>query len=1192
MKSYLSGKVAKIAGVALGIAMLASVASPVLAQTSQSTIDLLLAQIASLQAQLLALQGGGGVQMSCNFTMNLSMGMSNSQVLDVQRFLNAQGATVSTSGAGSPGMETMYFGSRTKAAVMVWQNMHAAQVLAPAGLSGGTGFWGLYSRTFANTQCGGVVVVPPPITTGGSAMVTAGSQPAPSLAPQNAARVPFTRFTVTAGASAITLNSVTVERTGLAQDAVFSGITLLDGNGIQLGIAKTLNSNHQAVVGSDVTIPAGTSMTFTVAGNMASSLTNYAGQVATLSVVGLNTNGTVSGSFPITGAAHTINASLTLGTATLVASGFDPNTATTKNVGDIGLKFAGVRITAGSGEAMRLWSIRWNQSGSAGSTDLANLMVYVDGTAYPVVVSSDGKYFTATFGTGIVIDKGLAKDVYIQGDIVGSGAANRTVQFDIYKTTDIYLTGEVYGYGVVASANGNCATSATTASEFVYSSGSCAGTASTPWFSGSTFTINAGTATSINKANEIAAQNIAVNIPNQILGGYATDFKGEAVTVQSSVFSVATSSGWTGASGVLTGVTIVNQNGAIVAGPVDMASNCTNNCTLTFTDSITYPVGRNIYTIKGKIPSGVANGSTIVMSTTPSSGWTSVVGQTTGNSVSLSSYSTAVTMNTMTIKVGSLAITMSSSPVAQNIVAGAQGATFANFQLDATQSGEDVKVSNLLMTLTYGGPIASGAGNQISDCKLYDGASAITTGNNTYNPTAATTTSPTTKTMTFDSTLTVAKGTVKTLAMKCTLSSLATTNGTHKFGVTTGTGTTDVGSISATGVSSNNTIVPTGATNAGQWLTTSAIGTLVASTDSSSPSYTIVAGGQTGITNGVIRFQGTNEDIRIDKIGFRLTNTASSSPADITSPECPLCKVHLYDGATEIATVEFTGANTMATSTAINGGAGLMVTRDVAKRLTVKVDFAPIGASSPAVQGHLIAVDFWGADATGAQSGAAIYGSGSTAFGGSRLFKSYPTFTRLNLASNTVSNGTDKPLMQFKVTATGGDVGIDKFTINIATTTMNVTDATVNIHCYTVYNATSKTMSSPCTGVSADGQLDNADKTAAGANDAEIYAENSSGTQTPLQVPAGESRYFEVRGTLTSASDAGDTITTTLTGDAAYPSLATFMAQETTIDSDANDDFIWSPNATTTSGVGHVDWTNGYLVDGLPSGGIVESLSR
>ncbi len=52
----------------------------------------------------------------------LKMGMTSSQVMSLQQALNANGFLVSTTGAGSPGMESMYFGAKTKAAVMAYQS--------------------------------------------------------------------------------------------------------------------------------------------------------------------------------------------------------------------------------------------------------------------------------------------------------------------------------------------------------------------------------------------------------------------------------------------------------------------------------------------------------------------------------------------------------------------------------------------------------------------------------------------------------------------------------------------------------------------------------------------------------------------------------------------------------------------------------------------------------------------------------------------------------------------------------------------------------------------------------------------------------------------------------------------------------------------------------------------------------------
>lgn len=111
---------------------------------SRSTLSVLIAL-----AILASLFGGTKNAHAAGFPIErtLYLGMSGEDVRELQKILNRDPATsILAPGAGSPGQETPYFGLKTQDAVIRFQEKHRIELLAPLGLTAGTGIVGPSTR--------------------------------------------------------------------------------------------------------------------------------------------------------------------------------------------------------------------------------------------------------------------------------------------------------------------------------------------------------------------------------------------------------------------------------------------------------------------------------------------------------------------------------------------------------------------------------------------------------------------------------------------------------------------------------------------------------------------------------------------------------------------------------------------------------------------------------------------------------------------------------------------------------------------------------------------------------------------------------------------------------------------------------------------------------------------------------------
>lgn len=1210
----------------------------------QAQIQSLLAQIAQLQAQLSGLSGGAAPSVSCNFARTLTLGVVGDDVKCLQRYLNGAGHQVAASGAGSPGNETTYFGSLSQAAVAKWQ---AANGVAPA-----VGYFGPISRAkYASLVASAPSVPTTPTTPGvpsgpvGSGLTVrlAADQPAQGLFGESFASRPFTKLLFTASADGdVTVKSLTVQRTGQGNDAAFNGVIALDEDGIRIGDAKTFGSDHTLRLTSEFVVRAGQTKTITLAGDSDADQNDYNGQLVSLTLTAVDAGNTnVNAFFPMTGPDMTVNSTLAIGSMTVERGALDPGNGVTKEIGTNGYTFSSLRLTAGSNEDVALKSISWNQSSSAGKDDLANIVVVVDGTSYPTTVSADGKYFTAKFGNGITIAKGNNKEASVKGDIVNG--SNRGVDFDLYRYADIKVMGLTYGYDILPSGT-NSGGSATDDDGSLQNAN--------PNFDAYEVTIGAGTI-SVEKATTVGATNVAENLADQVLGGILIDVKGEPITVAAINLDVSlTESAGTGGSidtNDITNITLVREaDGAVVAGPVDGAAG--GNNAVRFTDTVEFRVGREVYLLKGKLGTDFAQNDQIAASTTPSSDFTTVKG-TTSNVTITPSPASAVTMSTMTVKVAAMTVTISSdtnaSSPGQTVVAGTGAYPFSKIVLDAAESGEDLRVTSIRPSISVLG--TANSADDLTNCQIFDGSTALNSGTNILNP-ANTDAAGADKTFTLDTGLIIPKGTTKILEVKCNLIAGGTLT-TASWGIEDHADT-----VVSTGITSGTSVTETVTANNGRTITATTAGTLSLALDSSSPSLKLAQAGTVGHIMSVLRFNATNEDIQLNQIGLQLassTANASSSPSDFV-------KVTLWDGATKVGDVTFT--SNFATATLTN----LIIPKDSQKLLVVKADLAPINTTlSQAVPGHLVAVDYdagWGdapdddanegaqgGKANGVSSGNTIYTGGSdTSSNGVRLVKAAPTITKIS-TSGKFTNTSDQILYRFKIEAPAGTNGISlyKFNFNLSTTTTSVTEYSggdtdpaqeflvTNLRAF-CYSDASFSLGS-CG--SSNGQLNQFGLVVSNTSSTETTSTadfddgvttadpdvdfavlfnptaTSGVTAEAIVIPAGETRYFELKGNVTGASSS-PSIATKLNGDAAWIAVGcgetisasrntndysdytvvpcegsdhtgspAFTAVAADVDTGQHDrDFIWSDNATNTSqSINTASWMNGFLIPGLPT---------
>ncbi len=981
------------------------VAQAITADELQVQIDALMAQLADLQAELAGLTGETPTVAGCtitSFDRNLSVGDTGTDVNCLQIVLNSSSDTqLASSGVGSSGNETSYFGPLTKGGVIKFQEKYASEVLASWGLTSGTGFVGSTTRAKLNT----LLTAPAeeeeeeeeeevPSIASGLAVGLTSDTPAAGNVPK-VGNTNFTKFTLTAGSEgSVSISKIYVTRSGLSANSDVENIKIIDvATGVHKGSVGSLNVDNRAMITflPNLVISAGTSNSYYIrAGATTGSVTGNVIVLGIASADDIVSDASEVNGLPVTGNGMEILAT-TIGTVQVTWDGTVSDS--TPDVGDTDVIVNQFKATVGATEGVTIEQITVKKAGAADSSDTNNIELYdvTNSVSLGTASAWDSEGKASWGGLNLSVGKGKTQRFKIMLDI--ADGPSKTVNVDLTDGSDVMVSvkGNNYGFYITPTVTGSWTGQGGTSTAVPQ-------------------TINSGALNIAKSADSPATGTVAV-ADDMILGAFDFDSRGEdiKITTISLTIIVTDASGSGFYADEITNLTIYDEDDNIVAGPKNAGGTADQlNSDFDFTDTFILPVGIHTYKVIGDISTNAATLDTITVYVEAPQSIITATGMTSNDTIDGSSLTPAtdVTANTLTVAAGSLAATTLTQPVARNVAAGITDFVWATASLSAATSGEDVQITAVIIEDTLEISDASNAAVEADEIDNMEIWADLTSENsargdiyetkvsNTEQPddTAAT---DELQSFTLTQAITVPKGSFIKIAVVADLAAGATAGDQHIISLDQASG-----AVTATGADTGSAISVT-PTGAGQRMTVSVSGALTVTRDSSSPQVDIVLGTEM-VTLGIFRLAASNvEDLDLDSIYLSVTNGAYVDT------------YYFYVGGEVIQTAP---SGTTPYVAIADGTVTIPANGNV--KLTVKGKIQNMASLTNNTTITVNTSNNYKIDATGLASGAAVDGTNVISSYGMDTYETRPYFA-LNSASpsGTLIPATNDLLAIFDVTA-------------------------------------------------------------------------------------------------------------------------------------------------------------------------------
>jgi hypothetical protein len=780
------------------------------------------------------------------FTANLTVGTTSAEVVEAQKFLNSKGFVVSTTGAGSPGMESNYFGAKTKAAVAAFQ---AANGISPA-----AGYWGALTRAKVNAMQGGSTggTLPAGCTsTSGFSPITGApcngaTGPAQGTGPVTvalAADNPAAGYIVAGGATVDlahfafngsgTVNSITLQRTGLSTNTALSNVYLYNG---ATRITDAASVNAQGMITfNGVNLMVNGSTTISVKADVSSSAN---GQTVGVTLTGYSVNGSAATANLAGNVMSISSGSGILGSVAFVSPS---TTSPSVNAGVTGYTLWTSPLQVNL-HTMWLKSAAFHFVGSAPSDSLANVGLFIDGVkvASSTGVNSLGYIVFDLTSAPFSVSTG-SHTVDVRADIVKG--SYRTVQLTLQNAGDFMLTDSQVGVNVAAVSP---LTSSTTFSPVA----------------GNNISISAGSLSIQINPSFNSMTTVTGGSTNAVIAKYDVKAFGEDEKIQTITLTPSVSGGSVSDSGSTTKLNNVQLyfNGS----QVGSSQNYTGSA-LTFNlgSSLVVPAGTT-GTLEVRADLQNDTGGNYTAGTVSVTSATVPVGGAQGMN-SLQTNGSAVTIpttNGLSISTGSVTVAKNLAYASQTFAANTPNVKIGSFVITNGSSSESVTVTNLNVGLV----LTTAASTNYSNLKTSETSGS---GSTPIQPTTAS--GGSTSSNNFSVNFTIPAGGTKTIDVYADLGSASS-----------GSVRTDL-NITARGTSSNVSICTASNTDAGNGCTTgykagqtmtignATFGTPVVVTSGSTLSQYVAGGTTTGATDATkaqFKFTASSGTAKVIDLGF------------------------------------------------------------------------------------------------------------------------------------------------------------------------------------------------------------------------------------------------------------------------------------------------------------------------------------